>query len=100
MDSWVETQTQVPWCAGGRAFRFFKACDFSLKSDGFCCEMSISALATMSPKEGEEKKDKKRYITYKVSNQYIRCVDVFKSPFTLDCNHISSSDVKCKRRYP
>ena len=56
MDSCVETQTQVPWCAGGRAFRFFKAWDFSLKSVGFCCEMSISALATMSPKE--EEKDK------------------------------------------
>lgn len=45
----VWNQTQVPWCAGGRAFRFFKACDFSLKSVGFCWETSISALATMSP---------------------------------------------------
>lgn len=42
---------QVPWCVGGRAFRFFKAWDLSLKSVGFCCEMSISALATMSPKK-------------------------------------------------
>lgn len=58
---WVEPQTQVPWCAGGRAFLFFKACDFSLKSVGFCCEMSISALATMSPEEGENK-DKNKYV--------------------------------------
>lgn len=48
-DKVVATQTQVPWCAGGRAFRFFMAKDLSLKSDGFCCETSISALATMSP---------------------------------------------------
>lgn len=48
---WLEggAQTQVPWCAGGRALRFFKACDLSLKSVGFCWEMSISALATMIP---------------------------------------------------
>lgn len=54
-DKVVATQTQVPWCAGGRAFRFFMAKDLSLKSDGFCCETSISALATMSPEEEEEK---------------------------------------------
>lgn len=47
------SQTQVPWCAGGRAFRFFKDWDLSLKSDAFCWEMSISALATMIPKRGE-----------------------------------------------
>lgn len=54
-DKVVATQTQVPWCAGGRAFRFFMAKDFSLKSDAFCCETSISALATMSPEEEKEK---------------------------------------------
>lgn len=49
-DGWRgEAQTQVPWCAGGRALRFFKACDLSLKSVGFCWEMSISTLATMIP---------------------------------------------------
>lgn len=42
-------QTQVPWCAGGRAFRFFRAWDLSLKSAGFCWEMSMRALATMRP---------------------------------------------------
>lgn len=55
---WVKTQTHVPWCAGGRAFRFFKTWDLSLKSVGFCCEMSISALATMSPTEGRKKTGK------------------------------------------
>lgn len=55
-DKVVATQTQVPWCAGGRAFRFFMAKDLSLKSDAFCCETSISALATMSPEEEEEKR--------------------------------------------
>lgn len=59
MDSQVETQTQVPWCAGRRAFRFFEAWGLSLKSVGFCCEMSISALAMISPKEGEKDKDVK-----------------------------------------
>lgn len=58
VDRWIATQTQVPWCAGGRAFRLFKAWDLSLKSVGFCCEMSISALATMSPKEGKRKNQK------------------------------------------
>lgn len=43
------SQTQVPWWAGGRVFRFFKAWDLSLKSDGFCCEMSTNALPTISP---------------------------------------------------
>lgn len=58
MNRRVETQTQVPWCAGGRAFRFFKAWDLSLKSAGFCCEMSMSALAMMIPKEGKKKSKK------------------------------------------
>lgn len=43
------SQTQVPWCAGGAALRFFSACDLSLKSVGFCWETSIKALATMTP---------------------------------------------------
>lgn len=49
------TQTQVPWWAGGRAFLLFKAWDLSLKSVGFCCETSISALATMIPEERKRK---------------------------------------------
>ena len=52
----VESQTQVPWCEGGRAFLFFSAWHLSLKSEGFCWEMSMSALATMIPEEEEKKK--------------------------------------------
>lgn len=60
----VESHTQVPWCAGGRAFRFFKAWDLSLKSVGFCCEMSMSALAMMSPGGRQCKESNACDVTY------------------------------------
>lgn len=54
VDGGAVAHTQVPWCAGGRALRLFKDWDLSLKSDGFCCETSTRALATISPEEGKE----------------------------------------------
>ncbi|KAG7262762.1 hypothetical protein CRUP_030740 [Coryphaenoides rupestris] len=39
-------KTQVPWWAGGWAFRLFRPSVLSLKSDVFSWEMSMSALAT------------------------------------------------------
>lgn len=53
VDGGAVAHTQVPWCAGGSALRLFKDCDLSLKSDGFCCETSTRALATISPEEGK-----------------------------------------------
>lgn len=46
--------TQVPWWVGGGALRLFKDWDLSLKSDGFCCETSTRALATISPEEARK----------------------------------------------
>lgn len=56
MGGGAAAHTQVPWSAGGRALRFFKDWVLSLKSDGFCCETSTRALATISPEGTSEMK--------------------------------------------
>ena len=43
------SQTQVPWWVGGWVFRLFRPRVLSLKSEVFCWEMSMSALATVTP---------------------------------------------------
>lgn len=59
-NAFSRSQTQVPWRVDRWCFRFLTPELLSLHSEGFCCEMSISALAIASP-ERKNKKQNREY---------------------------------------